>query len=73
MDINVVSFKGKVVLVYEGTFEECILKLEQYFGKCTGWNLSGSAGTLSFPKGIKFDWTIKEKNILIWDMEWGTP
>lgn len=72
MYTNIVRYDNTVVLVYDGSFEDCIAEMEKHFGKCNGWSIAGGHGELWFPNRRKFIWDSREKNILLWDtLKWG--
>jgi len=74
MYTNIIRYDNTIVLVHDGSFEECIAEMEKHFGKCHGWSIASGHGELWFPNGRKFIWDCKEKNILIWDtLKWGRP
>ena len=67
MYTNIIRYQNNIILVCDGTFEECIARLEKRFGECRGWNISNGHGTIWFSTEHNFVWEIVEKNFIQWN------
>lgn len=52
-----------IILVFEGSFEEMIQRMELTFGPNTYYNVCSGSGTLKFGEK-KFTWNSMEKNVI---------